>query len=216
MQRILTAFRYTFIALAFFVAFAFSGGASALAQTPAELERARIRAERDLSEREWMLRNIGKVKRVDVDIAPPQIPLVKVKEDYEGLQAANNNILKMLSAKKELDYKVIGDGAAQIRKRAGRLRSYLITLQLVEDDDEDVGRRRNSEVIEPNEMKASLLSMDASIASLIANPVFKDFGKVVDAGSSTKARADLENIIELSERIKKAVERSMKAARASR
>jgi hypothetical protein len=215
MQSSPTAFRHIFIVPAFFVAFGFSCVASALAQTPADLERARIRAERDLANREWMLRNIGKVKRVDVDIAPPQIPLAKVKEDYEGLQAANNNILKMLSVSKELDYKVIGDAAAQIRKRAARLKSYLITLQLVEDEEDD-RRRRSSDAIEPYEMKASLLSLDASIASLISNSVFKDFGKVVDAGSSARARTDLLDIIELSERIKKTVERSMKSTRASR
>jgi hypothetical protein len=204
--------------LVFPLAVAFASAATASAQAPAgpspgDLEQARIKADRDLAAREWQLRNIGKVKRVDVDVAPPQVPLGKVKEDYEKIQAANNDILKMLSTRKELDYKVIADASSEIRKRAARLKSYLVTLQIVNDDKE---RKKNLDELELIEIKASLLSLDASIFSLIGSPVFKEFGKVVDVSSSEKARDDLDNIIELSERIKRSVERSGKATSASR
>lgn len=213
MQSLLVSFfRCALITLFFPTAFIFALATSATAQTAADAERARIMAERDQAAREWALRNIGKVKRVDVDLAPAVVPLAKVKEDYERLQLANNDILKMLS-RKELDYRVIADASSEIRKRAGRLKSYLVALKIVEEDKE---RKRNLDEVEPEEMKASLLSLDASIMSFISSPVFKDFGKVVDADSSAKARANLDNILELSERIKRSVERSMKATRASR
>jgi hypothetical protein len=220
MRNLLLAyFRRIFVMLVFPVALAFALATTASAQQsptgppPSESESARIRAERDMAAREWALRNMGKVKRVDVNVAPPQVLLGKVKEDYVGIQVANNEMLKMLSAGKELDYKLITDTAAEIKKRAGRLKSYLVTLQLVKDNKD---RKKNLDELELVEIRASLLSLDASIFSLIESPVFKDFGKIVDLDNSEKARNDLDNIIELSERIKRSVDRSGKAARASR
>jgi hypothetical protein len=216
MQNLRAAFfRRAFVMLVFSATFTYLLATGAQAQTgpsAADQERARAKSERDLAAREWQLRNIGKVKRVDVDIAPAQVPLGKVKEDYEGIQEANNNLLSMLSARKEIDYKLVGDAANDIRKRAGRLRSYLITLELVPDKE----RKRNLSEMELAEMKPALLTLDASIVSLIRSPVFKEFGKVVDLESSTKALNDLDNIIDLSERIKRSVDRSLKTARASR
>jgi hypothetical protein len=184
---------------------------AASAQTAAESERARQAAERDMANREWELRNIGKVKRINDDFAPVRISLAKVKDDYEGLQRANNSILKMLSGK-EIDYKLVVDASNEIRKRAGRLKSYLVNLEMVKDDKE---RKKNPDEIESEEMKASLLSLDSAIVSLIGSPIFKEFGKVVDATSTAKARDDLDTIIDLSERVKRSAERTLKA-RASR
>lgn len=208
-------FRRALVMLVFSAASTYVLATAAQAQTAAttaDMERSRIKAERDLASREWQLRNIGKVKRVDVDIVPPQVPLGKVKEDYEGIQEANNDILNMLAVGKEIDYKVLGDAANDIRKRASRLRSYMVTLELVPDKE----RKRSPNEIELAEMKPALLSLDASIVRLIRSPVFKEFGKVVDVESSAKALNDLDTIIDLSERIKRSVDRSMKSARASR
>jgi hypothetical protein len=216
MQNLRAAcFRRALVVLAFAASFTYAFVGSAQAQvgpSAADQERARIKADRDLAAREWQLRNIGKVKRVDVDVVPPQVPLGKVKEDYEGIQQANNDILIMFSAGKEIDYKMLGDAANDIRKRAGRLRSYLITLELVPDKE----RKRSLSEIEVAEMKPALRTLDASIVSLIRSPVFKEFGKVVDLESSTKALNDLDNIIDLSERIKRSIDRSLKSTRASR
>lgn len=217
-NHLLAYSRRIFLMLIFSLALAFALAATASAQalpgaTSTDAERARIRSERDLADREWQLRNIGRVRRVNIDVTAPQVALGKVKEDYEKIQAANNDILRMLSAEKGLDYKVIADASAEIRKRAGRLRSYLVTLQIVTDNKD---RKKNLNEIELVEIRASLLSLDASIFSLIGSPIFQEFGKVVDVNSSEKARNDLDNIIELSERIKRSVERSVKATRASR
>jgi cell division protein FtsL len=194
------------------IASAFALTATARAQSASDAERARRMAERDQAFREWQMRKLGKIKKVDIEVEPTQISLAKVKEDYEGLQRANNEILAMLSTGKEIDYKVVFDASSQIRKRAGRLKSYIVALELGNDDKE---RRKNSDEIDATEMRSSLLSLDASILSLIKSPVFKYFGNVVDTESSTRALYDLDSIIALSERIKRSVERSLKS-RASR
>jgi hypothetical protein len=216
MQSLQAAFfRRAFVMLIFSATFTYVLATAAQAQTAATMadqERARQKADRDLAAREWQLRNIGKVTRVDVDVAPPQVPLGKVKEDYERIQQANNDILTMLSTGKDIDYKVLGDAASDIRKRASRLRSYMVALELVPDKE----RKRSPNEIELAEVKPALLSLDASIVRLIRSPVFKDFGKVVDIESSTKTLDNLDAIIDLSDRIKRSIERSMKSTRASR
>lgn len=171
------------------------------------------RAERDMEARENRLRGIGKVKRIENDIAPPRVTLGQVKEDYEGLQAANNELLKMLSRGKRLDYKLVEDSASEIKKRAGHLKSYMLVLQMVRENE---GRRKTVAEIETEEIKDSILLLDAMIARLIENPIFRNFNKVLDTDNSAKARDELDNIIDLSEEIKRSAKRAMKAVRASR
>lgn len=171
------------------------------------------RAERDLAVRERQLRSVGKVIRVENDIAQPRVTLGQVKEDYVGLQTANNTILKMLSQRNGLDYKLIEDAASEIKKRAGRLKSYMLILQMVKENE---SRRRSLMEIEPGAIKESLLTLDATIARLIDNSIFQNFNRVVDAEGAIKARDELDVIIDLSEEIKRSAKRALKLSRASR
>lgn len=212
------SFRSLSVSFIIFSAFTLAFVSTARAQavpgaSAAEQERARQRAEADLAFREWQLRNIGKVKKVDIEVGPPTVTLANIKEDYEGLQKANNSILSMLQSGRELDYKILADASSEIKKRASRLKSYLIALEMVKENDK---RKKSADEIAYAEMKPSLLSMDASIVRFVANPIFKNFGKVVDLDNSMKARDDLDNIIDLSEKIKKSSERAKKEARAQR
>jgi hypothetical protein len=171
------------------------------------------RNERILAEREWLLRSIGKAKKKDVQVEPQRLTLAQVKEDYEGIQVANNSILKMMYTSRELDRKLIANSTLEIKKHASRLKAFLTSLELV---GEDKRRRRELPELDLVYLKSSLLVLDASIVRMVGNPIFKNIDKVVDVESSRKARDELENIIEFSERIRRSVERSMKNASASR
>lgn len=210
----ITALRFNLVKLALSIASILILATPLCAQASRGVPRETddMRNERQLREREWQLRNIGKVQRKDIEVQPPRLTLGQVKEDYEGIQVANNNILRMIGAGKELDQKVITDSTSEIKKRASRLRSVFTALQPVE---EDKGRKRELPELEPSSLKTSLLALDTSIVNLIENPVFQHIDKVVDVESSKKARADLETIIELSEKIKRSIERSNRTARAS-
>ena len=205
-SRTSTLLRSILIFLICALAFAFAFLTCVRAQQPA--------SERDIALRERRLRSIGKVNRVEDDVAQPRVTLGQVKEDYEGLQAANNRILKMLSGGGGvIDYKLIDEAASEIRKRAGRLKSYLLILQIMKEDET---RRKNLAEIETEEIKPSLISLDKIIARLVDNPIFRNFNKVLDAEGSKKASDDLDDIIDLSEGIKRSARRAMKLARAQR
>lgn len=207
MQSLLTVFLRCMLTTLIFSAVAALSAATTLAQSP------QTRAERDLAARERQLRGVGKAIRIENDIAQPRVTLGQVKEDYVALQTANNTILTMLSQKNGLDYRVIEEAASEIKKRASRLKSYMFTLQMVKENE---NRRKNLAEISTEEIKASLLSLDTAIVRLIDNPIFKNFNRIVDAEGAIRARDDLDDIIDLSEGIKRSARRALKLARASR
>lgn len=165
------------------------------------------RRERDLAEREWLLRNIGKGTRKEAETEPPRLTLSQVKKDYEGLQLSNNQILSMLQAG-PLNYELIAMATADIKKRAGRLK---LALQLPSAEKNEK-RVKTADEPDLKSLKPWLLSLDALILRLVNNPIFRDAGRIVDVENSAKAGSDLDDIIELSGRIKRSAEKLGKGA----
>src|SRR5829696_8986213 len=75
----------------------------------------------DLSEREFLLRNM----RPDPP-APerpsPRLALAQLREDFVRIQVLNNDLAKAASSGDALDLKLVSKSAAEIRKLATRLR----------------------------------------------------------------------------------------------
>lgn len=157
------------------------------------------RNERDLADREFLLRTLGKFKKVDLEVGPRTLDLPRIKRDFEGLQVANNNILRALASRRPLDNRQIGVDVSNIRRRASSLKSQLA----LPETDSDKDFRTNGPLDRP--LPKALLHLDAFIVNFVSNPIFKSSGVVVDVTHSGQARRDLEQIIDLSERIRKHV-----------
>ena len=155
------------------------------------------RNERDLAEREWLLRTIGKFKKKDLEVGPATINMRQVKRDFEGMQLANNDILVALASNRPLDPKQISADTSRIRRFATALKNQL-SLPAPEEN-----KTTKEQSVFEGPLRATLLHLDALIASFVSNPIFKTSGHVVDAQDSVKARRDLDNIINLSDRIRK-------------
>ena len=162
------------------------------------------RNERDLAEREWLLRTIGKFKKKDLETGGASINLQQVKKDFEGMQLANNNILIALASNRPLDPKQISSDTSKIRRFASALKAQL-SLPLPEED-----KTSKVEFVREGPLRANLLHLDAFIAGFVSNPIFKTTGHVVDAQHSVQARRDLDNIIDLSDRIRKSIAQRQK------
>lgn len=162
------------------------------------------RNERDLAEREWLLRTIGKFKKKDLEVGPATINLQQVKRDFEGMQLANNDILVALASNRPLDPKQISNDTARIRRFASALKNQL-SLPTPEE-----GKTSKEQIVFEGPLRATLLHLDAFIASFVSNPIFKTTGRVVDARHSVQARRDLENIIDLSDKIRKTTAQASK------
>jgi len=132
-------------------------------------------------------------------------PLTQINEDFARIQLVNNALARAVASGEELDLRLVAQAASEIRKCAGRLKENLILPENVEV------RPKGSDVIEPGQLKASLVALDRSVLSFVSNPGFRSV-KVVDPEWSAGARRDLEEIIELSGRLKRSCEHLHKAA----
>jgi hypothetical protein len=137
-----------------------------------------------------------------------QTPLTQINEDFARIQMVNNALAQAVASGEELDLKLVAQAASEIKKRAGRLKENLILPSMTED------RTKVPVGIESGQLKAALNTLDRLVISFVTNPGFRSV-KVVDPQWSFRARRDLEEIIELSGRLKKSCEHLYKATQKS-
>jgi hypothetical protein len=157
----------------------------------AEME-SRQRALRTLSD------DLKKRRKKEPDTRPSY---QQVAEDFEQLQLRNYNLSGAAEPRAELDYARIGEDAAEVRRRAARLKSTLALPAAKKD-----GRQEASEASHtPEGLRAAISSLDALVKSFVWNPVFQK-PDVLDAENSAKAGRELEEILRLSEHVRAAAE----------
>ena len=128
----------------------------------------------------------------------------RFSNDFLGIQLACNQLLSARSAGGEIDPKRVSDAVSEIKKRAAGMRSVLKHLT-----SEEKRKSRHDGVANApiEELTESLSSLRGLVTSFVRNPIFGD-GMVVDVEMPAKARRDLEQIIELSDRIKKNLDKN--------
>lgn len=134
---------------------------------------------------------------------------VQLKQDFENLQTVNNQMMTMTFSNNVLDYKLISESSAEIRKRAARLKSKLPLPEAGKDETESKPLKSWDE-IDREELKPALLFLDDLIMRFVTNPIFQQ-PEVVDLQQSSRAKRDLEAIIRLSGKITKHAEKQAKA-----
>lgn len=160
-----------------------------------ELNRQAEQYERDRQQREIQAREESTADRLRA-----QSTVTQVKEDFGRIQTIYNDVVLALSAGKTLDEAFIAKSAAGINKCATRLRSNLALPQSV---DKNLERQNQSEDPPLKSVKILL----NHISKFVTNPLFQSPG-VLDIELSTRASRDLDEIIHLSERIRKRSEKS--------
>jgi hypothetical protein len=175
-------------------------------QSVRDVERAEN--DRDLELRSWNLKVLQLQHDKERNGRPRvQQALAQLQEDFSRLQVANRNLLRTALSKNMLDPRFVSKSVLEIKKRAERLN---LNLALPEPE-------RQAQVSEadaastPGQLRASVLKLGRLIFSFVDNPFFRE-ESVVDTQLTTKARRDLEDIIELSKQIKKSSDRFGKDA----
>lgn len=138
-----------------------------------------------------------------------RLAFVKISQDFTRIQIVNNDMLASAASSRNgpLDLVFMAKSAGEIRKLATRLKENLVL-----PEPEGNLKRAASEVAPADEkLKEALSTLGKLVASFAHNPIFKETN-VVDAQLSAKARLDLENIIELSDNVRKACEKLGKEA----
>jgi len=165
-------------------------------------ERAR---QQDMSKREWQLRNSGGSPEAPPDRKQLEALMIQIADDFNRILLRHNEIVRVNTSEHRLDYRLVSQAAAEIRKRASRLQS---TLALREPEAE----RKNTEAhAELNELqiREALLTLCRSIKSFVTNPVIQTPG-TVHLEHLEAARRDLAKVIKLSSDISENAERLRK------
>ena len=122
----------------------------------------------------------------------------QINEDFQRIQIIHNEIVRMLQPDKGLNYDRLADLTDDMKKRSARLRENLALPEPEKTEDEPT----HPEAIDEAHIKNTIADLHDVIVSFVGNPIFKNLG-VVDANEVDAATKDLENVINLSDEIKK-------------
>lgn len=131
----------------------------------------------------------------------------EVAEDFEQLQLRNYELSGAAGPGPEPDYARVRREAAEVRKRAARLKAHLS----LPEPEKAQKPKKGGEILTLEELRAAVAALDALVKSFVWNPVFQRSGQL-DAQQSAQAGRDLEGILRLSEQIRKCAEALGKAA----
>lgn len=122
----------------------------------------------------------------------------QINEDFQRIQVAHNEIVRMLKPENSLDYGRLADLTGEIKKRGARLRE---NLALPEPEKTETPQAQH-DVIDDSHIKKSIFELHDLIVSFVGNDLFKNLA-VVDAKVVDMASRNLESIISVSDEIKR-------------
>lgn len=135
----------------------------------------------------------------------PKDVLAEVNEDLTRLRVLNDGISANAAAtEQQLNYKTIVEQVTEIKKRSTRLSTDLA----LPPEDKETKRIKNAE---NGALQPALLELNKLLDSFLNNPIFSDAG-AIDLQLAARARRDLNDIIVLSDQLRKNADKSHKKA----
>ena len=190
--------RWILIALILMVLSApvFSQSSPAGAPPPSQRINTDRQRQQDMSSREWQLRNFGNESALAKDQRQLKALMAQTEEDFNRILTLHNELARALSSNNALNYQFVSEATAEIKKRASRVQS---TLQLAPAEDQVFEKL---DEFSDAQMKDALVKLCKQIRSFVTNPIIEK-PNTVDVEQLTKARHDLESLIQLSGQLKK-------------
>lgn len=171
-------------------------------------QSARDARRNEIETHQRALWDLEKLKKEPREKAQGRRPAYRdVESEFEHLQLANYALAGLLAKDAAIDYVSIRKTAAEVNKSAERLKTYL----LLPKPDNAKKQKKSADALSLDGLRPAVASLDALVNGFVWNPVFRQ-ADVVDSEKSMKASRDLEEIIDLSERIRKSAEDLMKRA----
>jgi hypothetical protein len=175
----------------------------AIAATATVVRAQDMRGQQDLGTREHQLSDLERAparKRAAKDV------MAEVNDDMARLNVLHDGITSALAANNQaLDAKAFVDKAVEIKMRGTRLRTDL-ALPI----DDKTQKRDVLKGIDNATLQPVISVLDKLLDSFLHNPVFRDTG-AVDLQLAAKARQDLDDIIVVSEKVRKTAEKLSKS-----
>lgn len=119
----------------------------------------------------------------------------EIKKDFEQIQNLQTSIVNVYTTGEKIDYAKISEHSENMLKSAVRLNSNLFPPKTDKNKKEKVNTQTDTK---PKGIKELIVDLDNAIGNFVASPMFQNLS-VVDPAVSEKTRADLEQIIKLSD-----------------
>jgi hypothetical protein len=135
------------------------------------------------------------------------LPLALIDEDLGYLESTASYLSHAASRGGALDLRSVGKTASEVGKRAGRLRDSLALPH------PQKGAREHEESVigDAGQLREALWELSELVADAVRNPVLR--GYLLDPAMSAEAWRDLDEIVELSDRIETGSEKLVKTGR---
>lgn len=202
MHSMLKVLRGVFVGSLLFVpAIIFAQTAPDNSASPAASRRETLLIrEADLENREIRLRILSDPSMTTTRSSADERKLIlnQIFEDFERIQVANREMIKVTSKLDRSAYKRISSLADEMNKRAKRLKTNLA----IPDWKNEKPDTEPAVEMDVPQLKTSLVALNTSVTSFVTSPVFKD-PRVANVGQLHNLRRDISAVIELSQRVKK-------------
>jgi hypothetical protein len=160
--------------------------------------------QQDLTLREHQ---ISALEREKTHKREPQEILTEVNEDMGRLKKLNEELsVHVAATDQQLNYKSILENLTEVKKRATRLGTDLALPQEEKTEKRIVGKDADKGALQP-----ALLELNKLLDSFLNNPIFSDTG-AVDLQLAAKARRELDDIVVLSDKLRKSVDKRSKTS----
>ena len=170
--------------------------APAAGQSGGDPAKARMQ---EMDRRELQLNRGAEDNKRPSDPKRTQAMMNQVSEDFQRILTLHNEIVRAIDAKQSFNLQFISEAAGEIRKRSARLQSSL-QLPKPEPNEEPAAEPKVKEI------KDELILLCRQIENFVRNPIIETPG-TVDAQQLRKARRDLQSVVEISDAIKKHVDK---------
>lgn len=172
----------------------FGAARATYAQVPG-IPPSQLNAEEKIKAREAEMKELPGTKR------DPSAALAEVNDDLSRLNALNDIFTTALSDKSPLDYAAFSERASEVKARSTRLRTNL-ALPV----DEKAQKVDPLKGVDMTTLQPSLSVLNKLLTSFTHNPIFSDAG-AVDMQLAGKAKQDLDNIVVVSEKVRKVADK---------
>ena len=126
----------------------------------------------------------------------------QIGEDFKELQLLNNKMMSEAWAKEDLNYGFLSEMMSRIRGKASRLKENMALPQPAHLEK----AHPVQSISNASDFRSALMLLDRTIMSFISNPLFKQ-ANTIELQAGVNARRDLENVIDLTNELKKTAAR---------
>lgn len=152
--------------------------------------------ERNIQNREMIMQGTGTEASEKQLAERLKVLSAQARQDFRRMQIVNNNMMRGASVDPSLNYKLIVDATGEINKCARRLKTNLAALGTDEER-----KQKKLDQLNPALLKRALFSLDELIMNFVTSLA------VVDTENRAQSRNYLQDIIELSDHLRRNAER---------